>query len=66
MTQCPCCGRPLVSCIRNHHQYYFCPHCWAEMPNLQLIAFNSQRIALPQIDTDMDEPLDTAIEPLGA
>lgn len=62
MTQCPCCGRPLVSCIRNHHQYYFCPHCWAEMPNLQHLTLMLRQS--PQADTDTEALFDADLAPV--
>ncbi|MDX2242907.1 MAG: hypothetical protein NW224_19685 [Leptolyngbyaceae cyanobacterium bins.302] len=34
MTNCPCCGHPMVQCFRHHQTVSFCRHCWQEMPDL--------------------------------
>lgn len=31
---CLCCHRPLLRYIRHQRLYFFCLHCWAEMPAL--------------------------------
>ncbi len=31
---CPCCSEPLLRHIRGGSIYWFCSHCWQEMPNL--------------------------------
>lgn len=35
MTTCPLCGDRLLRHIRQHRTYYFCHHCWQEMPDLE-------------------------------
>lgn len=35
MSNCPCCSNPMLRHIRGHQIYWFCRHCWAEMPNLE-------------------------------
>ncbi|MBW4468552.1 MAG: hypothetical protein KME07_24260 [Pegethrix bostrychoides GSE-TBD4-15B] len=34
---CPCCSEPLLRHARHGSIYWFCPHCWQEMPNLQQV-----------------------------
>jgi ribosomal protein L37AE/L43A len=31
---CPCCSEVMLRHIRQNSVYWFCPHCWQEMPNL--------------------------------
>ncbi|MDJ0713971.1 MAG: hypothetical protein QNJ54_07100 [Prochloraceae cyanobacterium] len=33
MNNCPCCGTTLLRHINHDRLYWFCPHCWQEMPN---------------------------------
>ena len=35
MTSCPCCSGPLLRHIRHQEKYWFCRHCWQEMPALE-------------------------------
>ena len=32
---CPLCSTTLIHQISNHREYWFCRHCWQEMPNLE-------------------------------
>jgi hypothetical protein len=32
---CPCCSERLLRHVRTGSIYWFCSHCWQEMPNLQ-------------------------------
>ncbi len=32
MNNCPCCSSPLLLHIRGSEMYWFCRHCWQEMP----------------------------------
>jgi predicted amidophosphoribosyltransferase len=34
---CPCCSEPLLRHARHGSVYWFCSHCWQEMPNLQQV-----------------------------
>jgi predicted amidophosphoribosyltransferase len=34
---CPCCSEPLLRHARHGSIYWFCSHCWQEMPNLQQV-----------------------------
>ena len=34
LTACPCCSNPMLHCIGNHREYWFCRNCWQEMPDL--------------------------------
>ncbi|MEM8719073.1 MAG: hypothetical protein AAGE84_07155 [Cyanobacteria bacterium P01_G01_bin.39] len=33
---CPCCSSPLLHHVSNHGEYWFCRHCWQEMPDVEL------------------------------
>lgn len=35
MSQCPCCSEPLLRHFRHGGVYWFCTHCWQEMPTLE-------------------------------
>ena len=35
MTHCPCCSHQMLRHIRHHRTYWFCQHCWQEMPPLE-------------------------------
>lgn len=32
MTNCPCCSHTLLQHINGSNTYWFCRHCWQEMP----------------------------------
>ncbi len=34
MPKCPCCAEKLLRHIRHGEIYWFCSHCWQEMPDL--------------------------------
>ncbi|MBE9041187.1 hypothetical protein IQ235_10395 [Oscillatoriales cyanobacterium LEGE 11467] len=34
MTNCPCCSHRMLRHIRDRKVYWFCCHCWQEMPDL--------------------------------
>lgn len=34
MNTCPCCSEVLLRHARHNKIYWFCTHCWQEMPNL--------------------------------
>uniref|UniRef100_A0A7C3KCH5 Uncharacterized protein n=1 Tax=Oscillatoriales cyanobacterium SpSt-418 TaxID=2282169 RepID=A0A7C3KCH5_9CYAN len=34
MTNCPCCSGVLLRHVRHDGVYWFCMHCWQEMPDL--------------------------------
>nr|WP_315874385.1 hypothetical protein [Leptodesmis sichuanensis] len=36
MNRCPCCSGVLLRHIRHSTVYWFCPHCWQEMPDLAM------------------------------
>lgn len=36
MNTCPCCGEMLLRHARHGGVYWFCTHCWQEMPDLVL------------------------------
>lgn len=35
MNSCPCCAGTLLRHVRHNSVYWFCPHCWQEMPDLE-------------------------------
>ncbi|HEY9625455.1 MAG TPA: hypothetical protein V6C78_34365 [Crinalium sp.] len=35
MSHCPCCKNQMLRHIQHHHIYWFCRHCWQEMPDLK-------------------------------
>ncbi len=34
MPRCPCCAEKLLRHVRQGEIYWFCSHCWQEMPDL--------------------------------
>jgi ribosomal protein L37AE/L43A len=36
MITCPCCSAKVLRHIRHGSIYWFCPHCWQEVPDLEL------------------------------
>ncbi len=34
MPKCPCCAEKLLRHVRHGAIYWFCSHCWQEMPDL--------------------------------
>lgn len=32
MNTCPCCSHILLKHFSQHREYWFCRHCWQEMP----------------------------------
>ena len=44
MNSCPCCSSQLLRHARQNRVYWFCPHCWQEMPDLsEMVLGNSGR-----------------------
>jgi predicted amidophosphoribosyltransferase len=41
MHTCPCCSETLLRHARHNHIYWFCPHCWQEMPDLESVVLAS-------------------------
>ena len=35
LNTCPCCSNSLLHHFGNHREYWFCRHCWSEMPNIE-------------------------------
>lgn len=35
MSHCPCCSYSLLRYVKVGKVYWFCPHCWQEMPNFE-------------------------------
>lgn len=42
MKPCPCCSGQLLRHARHSNVYWFCPHCWEEMPDLSSIALKPE------------------------
>ena len=40
---CPCCSNRLLHHFSNHREYWFCRHCWQEMPNIDIIEYRQDR-----------------------
>ncbi len=38
---CPCCSASMLHHISNHREYWFCRHCWQEMPDWENIKEHS-------------------------
>ena len=34
LTICPCCSTPMLRHFGHQREYWFCRHCWQEMPDL--------------------------------
>ncbi|MEG4943889.1 hypothetical protein [Microcoleus sp. F4-D5] len=41
MISCPCCTNQLVRHVRKSQVYWFCRHCWQEMPVYSLNSYGS-------------------------
>ncbi|HEY9851026.1 MAG TPA: hypothetical protein V6D28_16275 [Leptolyngbyaceae cyanobacterium] len=41
MTECPCCSNQMIRHIGHHQVYWFCRHCWQEMPVFDLNKWDS-------------------------
>ena len=35
LNTCPFCSYSLLHHFGNHREYWFCRHCWLEMPNIE-------------------------------
>lgn len=40
MNTCPCCSTTLLRHARHSGVYWFCSHCWQEMPDLSAVLLN--------------------------
>ncbi|HEY9848358.1 MAG TPA: hypothetical protein V6D28_02780 [Leptolyngbyaceae cyanobacterium] len=55
MSKCICCSNELVRHIRHSRVYWFCSHCWQEMPDLaEVIA--ARQAYLPSLQRLLDRP----------
>ncbi|MBD1846854.1 hypothetical protein H6F89_26290 [Cyanobacteria bacterium FACHB-63] len=41
MPECPCCSEKLLRHVRHGKVYWFCTHCWQEMPNLEALVYQA-------------------------
>lgn len=46
MNKCPCCGYSLLRHTNGRSIYWFCLHCWQEMPNLEELRISIYRKSL--------------------
>lgn len=44
MNPCPCCSGQLLRHARHSGVYWFCSHCWQEMPDFSSIVTNRPRV----------------------
>lgn len=45
MNSCPCCSNQLLRHARQNRVYWFCSHCWQEMPDLSsMLTQRHQRV----------------------
>ncbi len=42
MNYCPCCSNVMLRHVRKSEIYWFCPHCYQEMPDLEGLVRSSQ------------------------
>ena len=49
MSNCPCCSRRLLRCVRKEGIYWFCLHCHQEMPDLSAVADNEHQLELEHL-----------------
>lgn len=43
MPECPCCSEKLLRHVRQGKVYWFCTHCWQEMPDLTTVVYQSEK-----------------------
>ncbi|GAB4426919.1 MAG: hypothetical protein OHK0035_03410 [Cyanobacteria bacterium J069] len=48
MNVCPCCSEPLLRHARQNRVYWFCTHCWQEMPNLSDVIMARQQLQVAE------------------
>ena len=41
MTSCPCCTNQMLRHVRHSQVYWFCRHCWQEMPVYPLNSYGA-------------------------
>ena len=49
LTTCPCCSSLMLHHVGKHRDYWFCRHCWSEMPNISEMKTNSSRVRPSQL-----------------
>ena len=42
-TVCPCCSYNLLHHFGDRREYWFCRHCWQEMPSLETVCQQKSR-----------------------
>ncbi|MCL1472122.1 hypothetical protein [Argonema antarcticum] len=56
MTKCLCCSNQLLRHIRHSRVYWFCSHCWQEMPDLTEVV-TARQPYVPTIKHLVDRPV---------
>jgi ribosomal protein L37AE/L43A len=49
MTDCPCCSNRMLRHLRGHQLYWFCRHCYQEMPSLDSTLDRGDRYNLSDV-----------------
>ena len=45
LTVCPCCSTPMLHHLKHGREYWFCRHCWQEMPDLEATPPQAHRLS---------------------
>ncbi|MBZ8181145.1 hypothetical protein [Oscillatoria salina] len=54
MHKCPCCSGQLLHYVRKSGPYWFCSHCWQEMPDLaSIVAAQKQKQRLERLSSSL-------------
>lgn len=48
MNNCPICSNDLLRHIGHGVIYWFCPHCWQELPNLESLEAKRSKMRSPE------------------
>ncbi|MGF1603897.1 MAG: hypothetical protein ACFCU8_18140 [Thermosynechococcaceae cyanobacterium] len=48
MNNCPICSNDLLRHIGHGDIYWFCPHCWQELPNLESLESSQGKLRWPK------------------
>ena len=54
---CPCCSNTLLHHFSNHREYWFCRHCWQEMPSFDI----QQENRTPIVNLSANLPIQKAL-----
>ncbi|MGL5836052.1 MAG: hypothetical protein ACRC1Z_22885 [Waterburya sp.] len=53
---CPCCSTALLHHFGNHREYWFCRHCWSEMPDLEIAKHHRYAKLTPMVNLSTKFP----------